>query len=297
VGFIGANFVNRYANEHEITVLDLLTYAANLDNLIAVKDKIGIGVIDCRSYQSHDDYFDAIVHFAAESSVDVSIKDPCTVADTNYMGTLNMLEQARKHDLRFLQISTDEVYGDTNGKRPSKETDTLNPSSPYSASKAAADMLVMAYVRTYGLKASITRTCNNYGRFQHQEKLIPKFICSALKNEPLTVHGRGNSLREWIHVDDNCLGIMTVLKKGEYMNGKTIGSGIYNIGTNERYSVMEVADMIRAETESKSKITHVEGRRGEDKAYRLDSSKMRLLGWKPEVPFSYGLKKTVEWYE
>jgi dTDP-glucose 4,6-dehydratase len=208
---------------------------------------------------------------------------------------LNLLELARKHDMAFLQVSTDEVYGDTIGMRQSTETDTMNPSSPYSASKAAADMLVMAYVRTYGLKAKITRTCNNYGKYQHQEKVIPKFIRSALKNEPLTVYGEGDALREWIHVEDNCHAIMTVLEKGEHMDGKTIGSGIYNIGTGNWFTAMEVAEMILTQTKSKSTIMHVEDRKGEDKAYALDNSKMLSLGWSPAVPFPYGLAKTIDW--
>jgi len=288
-GFIGSNFVIQNADKHDITVLDSLTYAADIHYLDSVKDRIKLIIADIRNYEEQMPSYDAIVNFAAESSVDVSIKNPRLFAGTNVLGTINMLELARKCDAKFLQISTDEVYGDTTGLPPSEECDMLLPSSPYSASKASADMFVLAYARTYGLRTNVTRTCNNYGRHQHEEKLIPKFIKAAIRDHTLTVYGKGEAIREWIHVEDNCEAIMTVLERGE--DGE-----IYNIGTGERKTVMEVAEAILKATGSKSEIQFVDERPGEDMRYALDSLKMRMLGWKPKISFEEGLKRTVEWY-
>jgi len=320
-GFIGSNFVIRAlsggaavaagdasgdasgdAREDEdavtsVKVLDSLTYAADLRNLETVsKDKrysfVKGDIRDAGVVERALDGCDTIVHFAAESHVDYSISNPKLFYETNVLGTLNLLEAARKRDIRFLHISTDEVYGDV-GKGESRESDTLAPSSPYSASKAAADLLAGSYCRTYGLDVKITRTTNNYGRFQHIEKLIPKFTLLALMGKKLQVYGSGESVREWIHVDDNCDAILAVLRKGR--SGST-----YNIGTGQRKTVMEVAKAILAalgkDARSGSVISHAAPRPGEDKRYALDSSKVRTLGWSPKLSFGKGIAQTVRWY-
>jgi len=297
-GFIGSNFVLRALaadKTTEATVLDSLTYAADTRNLEGVEKDgryrfVKGDIRDPAITERLVPECDAMVNFAAESHVDYSIANPRLFYETNVLGTLNLLEAARKHDKRFIQISTDEVYGDVE-KGESRESDALAPSSPYSSSKASADLLVCSYCRTYGLDAKITRTTNNYGPFQHIEKLIPKFAILAMLNRKLTVYGSGESVREWIHVRDNCDAIMAVLKKGR--KGQ-----VYNIGSGERRSVMDIAGLVVSQLgRDRSLITHVEGRPGEDSRYALDSSQIRALGWKPSFTFEKGIADTVEWYK
>jgi dTDP-glucose 4,6-dehydratase len=296
-GFIGSNFVLRALaadRSTEITVLDSLTYAADTRNLESVEKErryrfVKGDIKDPAIAAKLVPECDVIINFAAESHVDYSIANPRLFYETNVLGTLNMLEAARKYDKRFIQISTDEVYGDVK-KGESRESDALAPSSPYSSSKASADLLVCSYCRTYGLDAKITRTTNNYGPFQHIEKLIPKFVILGMLNRKFTVYGSGESVREWIHARDNCDAILAVLKKGR--KGE-----VYNIGSGERRSVMDIARLIVSQLgRDPSLIAHVEGRPGEDSRYALDSSKTRALGWKPSVTFEQGIADTIGWY-
>ena len=293
-GFIGANFAMRALKEGEVTVLDSLTYAGNMDSLreAAKSGKFRFVKGDIRDGKVVGGLVkeaELVVNFAAESHVDYSIANPQLFFSTNVAGTLTLLEAARKNDVAFLQISTDEVYGEVK-RGESREGDALRPSSPYSASKASADLLVGAYCRTYGADAKITRTTNNYGPYQHVEKLMPKFTVLALAGRKLPVYGSGKSVREWIRVEDNCEAIMAVARKGK--KGE-----VYNIGSGERKSVLEVAKAILDATGGGRKLlSHERERPGEDCRYALDCSKVRALGWKPRMGFEEGIKATVEWY-
>jgi dTDP-glucose 4,6-dehydratase len=296
-GFIGSNFV-RHALEAEkessITVLDGLNYAGNMENLAGLLGNprfefVKGDIRDQKKVSQVAKGHDAIVNFAAESHVDYSISNPGIFLSTNVLGTGVLLDAARKNDAAFVQISTDEVYGDV-AEGESAEGDLLNPSSPYSASKASADLLVKSYCRTYGMDARITRTTNNYGPYQHMEKLIPKFIILSMMGRKLPIYGHGDSVREWIYVDDNCSAILLAMKKGA--RGE-----VYNIGSGERLTVLEVASAILARFgRGASHLSHVDGRQGEDRRYALDSSKIRSMGWKPRVGFGKGLAKTIRWY-
>lgn len=295
-GFIGTNFV-RYIHEnydYEIVVLDKLTYAGNKDNLkdilpdiqfikgdIGSEEDVKTAMKDC----------DLVVNFAAETHVDRSITDPSIFVKTDVLGTYNMLEYVRKYDVeKYIQISTDEVYGSIKNGSFSEESN-IDPSSPYSASKAGGDVLVRAYYKTYGLPLMITRSSNNYGPYQYPEKLIPLFILNAMQDKPLPVYGRGENVRDWIYVVDNCRGIDTVLKKGK------LGE-VYNIGGgNEKTNIGITHMILDILGKPESLITYVEDRLGHDLRYSLDSTKTRKLGWKPEWDFEKGLKQTVQWYQ
>jgi len=294
-GFIGTNFVH-YIHEnydYDIVVLDKLTYAGNKDNLkdilpdiqfirgdIGNEEDIKVAMKDC----------DLVVNFAAETHVDRSITDPSIFVKTDVLGTYNLLEHVRKYDVeKYLQISTDEVYGSIEDGSFTEESN-IDPSSPYSASKAGGDVLVSAYHKTYDLPVLITRSSNNYGPYQYPEKLIPLFILNAMQNKPLPVYGTGENVREWIYVMDNCSGIDTVLNKGKF-------GEVYNIGGGNEKTNIEITRMILDLLgKPESLITYVEDRLGHDLRYSLDSTKTRKLGWKPEWSFEDGLKQTVEWY-
>lgn len=294
-GFIGCNFV-RYMLEnhnHEIVVLDKLTYSGRKENLqdlwdritfvkgdICVKEDVERAIKAC----------DAVVNFAAESHVDRSITTPEPFIRTDVLGTFNLLEAARRHEIeRFLQISTDEVYGSIeNGSF--KEDDMLDPSSPYSASKAGADMLCGGYHKTYGLPVLITRSSNNFGPHQYPEKLIPLLITNALRDKPLPIYGDGKNVRDWIYVLDNCEAIDVVLQKGKF-------GEIYNAGAGNERQNIEIAHFIVKELKKPdSLIQFVEDRPGHDRRYSLDYTKMRGLGWKLRHGFENALKETVKWY-
>jgi dTDP-glucose 4,6-dehydratase len=233
---------------------------------------------------------DAIVNFAAESHVDRSISNPKSFVDSNTVGVLDLLELCRTSDKGYLQVSTDEVYGSSSGPSFS-EDDRLNPSSPYAATKAAADLLVESYFRTYGLRTMITRSTNNYGPFQFPEKFIPKTIIRALKNLPIPVYGTGEQVRDWLHVADNCEAIDLVLRNGR-------AGEIYNIAGGNQISNMEVAvKLLELLDKPKSLLRHVEDRPGHDFRYSLNDSKIQqALAWRPKISFVSGLKATVEWY-
>ena len=291
LGFIGSNFVRSMMDKAEITVVDALKYGSNESNLKDSEYKFVKG--DICNYEIMAELVkgvDAIVNFAAETHVDRSISNPYAFVESNVVGTFTILEAMRKinPEARLVHVSTDEVYGDIE-KGSFKEDDMLMPSSPYSASKASADMLVLAYVRTYGLDAVITRCTNNYGAYQFPEKLIPKTIIRAKRDMKIPIYGTGKNVRDWIYVKDHCEAINLVLERGE--RGE-----IYNISSGEEKTNLEVVSEILRIMEKPDLVEFVEDRPGHDVRYSLDSSKIRKLGWKPKYSFSDGLKETVEWY-
>jgi dTDP-glucose 4,6-dehydratase len=295
-GFIGCNFVRHMLKEHpgiEITVLDKLTYAGRLENLEEIKDRITFVKGDiCDKSVVHKVLpgNEAVVNFAAESHVDRSITSPEDFVRTDVLGVFTLLEEARKSDVkRFEQISTDEVYGSTVSGSFS-EANILDPSSPYSASKAGGELLARSYARTYGLNVVVTRSSNNYGPFQYPEKLIPVLVIKALRNENLPIYGKGLNVRDWLHVDDNCRAIELVLNKGK-------SGDIINIGSGNEIPNIEIAKTILHHMKKpESLIKFVADRPGHDFRYSLNWDKIRALGWKPKVKFVEGLKGTVDWY-
>ncbi len=295
-GFIGCNFVRHMLKEHpgrEIVVLDKLTYAGRLENLEAVMKSIKFVKGDiCDKKIVHDVMpgCQAVVNFAAESHVDRSIASPEDFVRTDVLGVFTLLEEARRCDVkRFVQISTDEVYGSTISGSFSEKS-LLDPSSPYSASKAGGELLARSYVRTYGLNVVVTRSSNNYGPFQFPEKLIPVLVIKALRNQPLPIYGKGTNVRDWLHVEDNCRAIDLILAKGR-------PGDIVNIGSGNEVSNIQVAQMILDHLgKPETLISYVPDRPGHDFRYSLDWEGIRELGWKPRVEFSEGLRKTVDWY-
>ena len=296
LGFIGSNFVRWMieeagANVDDIVVVDALKYGSNENNLKGLDYNFVKG--DICSYELMAELVkktDAIVNFAAETHVDRSISNPYAFIESNVIGSYTILEAMRKvsPDVRLVHVSTDEVYGDIE-EGSFKEEDTLRPSSPYSASKAAADMFVLSYVRTYGLDAVITRCTNNYGPYQFPEKLIPKAILRAKMDLKIPIYGTGENVRDWIYVKDHCEAINLVLERGE--RGE-----IYNVAGGEERTNVEVVNDILDILGKKDLIEFVEDRPGHDIRYSLDSSKIQSLGWKPKRSFKEGLEETVEWY-
>lgn len=299
-GFIGSNFI-RYMlscyDDIEIVNFDLLTYAGRLENLQDVKDDSRYRFIpgDIRERKAVEplmkDNFDLIVNFAAETHVDRSVVEAGSFVLTDAYGTYILLEAAGKFNVeRFVQISTDEVYGSTK-EGAFKETDILNPSSPYSASKAAGDHIALAFHKTYGLQVIVTRSSNNYGPFQYPEKLIPKLILRALHDQFLPIYGDGRQVRDWLYVTDNCAAIDLVSRKG------TAGE-IYNIAYGEEHMNIQVAkNILRILKKQECLIKLVPDRPGHDRRYSLDTTKIKELGWKPEFGFTESLEKTVRWYK
>jgi dTDP-glucose 4,6-dehydratase len=296
LGFIGSNFVKYLVEEvgmdaAEITVVDALKYGSNENNLKDLDYKFAKG--DICDYESMTELVkgvDAIANFAAETHVDRSISNPYAFIESNVIGTYTILEAMRKvnPEARLVHVSTDEVYGDIE-KGSFKEDDLLKPSSPYSASKASADLFVLAYVRTYRLNAVITRCTNNYGMYQFPEKLIPKAIIRAESNMKIPIYGTGKNVRDWIYVKDHCEAINLVLERGE--RGE-----IYNISSGEEKTNLEVVSEILRIMDKPDLVEFVEDRPGHDIRYSLDSSKIKKLGWKPKHSFKEGLKETVECY-
>ncbi|AXM89105.1 dTDP-glucose 4,6-dehydratase [Anoxybacillus ayderensis G10] len=300
-GFIGSNFVNymvkKYPN-YQVINLDALTYAGNLENVKEVENEPNYQFVkgDITNRELVESLLaegvDAVVNFAAESHVDRSITDPGVFVRTNIQGTQVLLDAAKKYGVKkYIQISTDEVYGTLGETGYFTETTPLAPNSPYSASKAGADLLVRAYHETYGLPVNITRCSNNYGPYHFPEKLIPLMIINALNDRPLPVYGDGLNIRDWLHVEDHCAAIDLVLHHGE--NGE-----VYNIGgNNERTNIEVVKAILRYLNKPESLITFVEDRLGHDRRYAIDATKIREeLGWKPKYTFEEGLKKTIDWY-
>lgn len=301
-GFIGSNFVRMVLSEYSDTFvvnLDKLTYAGNLENLTGflnhtnhkfIKGDICDALLIDKILDEHK--IDAIINFAAESHVDRSIRAPKAFLETNVKGTLTLLEAARDRNLgRFIQISTDEVYGSLGPEGKFSEDTPLSPNSPYSASKAAADHLVKAFGHTWGLKYNITRCSNNYGPYQFPEKLIPLMINNALDDKELPVYGDGLYVRDWLYVGDHCMAVWKVLT--EAPPGET-----YNIGgCNEKTNIKVIELILNRIAKPKSLIRHVTDRPGHDRRYAIDASKIiRQLNWHPSVGFEEGIEKTIDWY-
>jgi dTDP-glucose 4,6-dehydratase len=305
-GFIGSHFVRYIVNHHpddHCVVLDSLTYAGSMNNLKAITGKANWTFIkgdiadaslvsSILSGEKGRQPIDAVVHFAAESHVDRSIKEPHPFIRTNIVGTHVLLESARRYGVkRFIQISTDEVYGSLGPAGSFAENSPLSPNNPYAASKASADLLALSYWRTYRLPVIITRSTNNYGSHQNPEKLIPLAVTRALADEPVTIYGDGQHTRDWVHVEDHCRAIDLALRKGE--NGE-----IYNIGANNEWTNLELVKLIlKLLNKDESLITFVADRPGHDRRYAIDSTKIQTqLGWKPTKNFLLGLKETINWY-
>lgn len=304
-GFIGSNFVHHMVKkypDYEIVNLDLLTYAGNLESLKEVENepnyKFVRGDIADRPFIMQlfeKEKFDIVVNFAAESHVDRSITDPGIFVQTNVFGTQVLLDASRAYGVkRYHQVSTDEVYGDLPLDRPDlffTETTPIHTSSPYSSSKASADLFVLAYYRTYGMPVTISRCSNNYGPYHFPEKLIPLMIIRALDNEKLPVYGKGENVRDWLHVADHCTAIDLIIHNGR------VGE-VYNVGGhNERTNLEVVKTILKALDKPESLINYVTDRPGHDLRYAIDPTKLETeLGWKPQYNFDTGIQQTIEWY-
>ena len=315
-GFIGSNFLQYLLEDHldiQVVNLDLLTYAGNLENLSRYADDPRYhfvqGSVEDRQLLDRlfaQFRFDTVVHFAAESHVDRSIVEPELFLRTNVLGTQALLDTAKAHwsleprnpfgaayrgGVRFLQVSTDEVYGALGPTGMFTEATPLAPNSPYSASKAAADLMALAYHKTYGLPVNITRCSNNYGPFQFPEKLIPLMICRALEDQPLPVYGDGLQVRDWLHVQDHCRAIAAVLERGR-------AGEVYNIGGHSEKTNLEIVRLILRELgKPESLITYVTDRPGHDRRYAIDNTKITAqLGWTPTRTFEEGMRETILWY-
>ncbi len=305
-GFIGGNFIHYMVEkypEDQIVCLDKLTYAGSLETLEPVMNKDNFkfykGDIADREFVYklfEEEKPDVIINFAAESHVDRSVTDPAVFLETNIMGTGVLLDACREYGIeRFHQVSTDEVYGDLPLDRPDlffTEETPLHTSSPYSASKASADLLVLAYHRTFKLPVTISRCSNNYGPYQFPEKLIPLMISNAMNDKPLPVYSKGENVRDWLYVIDHCVAIDLIVRKG------TVGE-VYNIGGhNERTNIEVVKTIIKELGKSEDLITFVADRPGHDRRYAIDPAKIsRELGWEPTTLFDYGIKMTIKWYQ
>ena len=304
-GFIGSNFIFHMLAAHpgdRIVCLDKLTYAGNLSTLKSVTDKPNFQFVKADICDREAVFFlfeeekpDVVVNFAAESHVDRSIEDPGIFLKTNILGTQVLMDACRKYGIkRFHQVGTDEVYGDLPLDRPDlffTEQTPLHTSSPYSASKASADLLVMAYHRTFGLPVTISRCSNNYGPYQFPEKLIPLMITNALADKPLPVYGEGLNVRDWLYVEDHCKAIDLILQKGR------VGE-VYNIGGHNEMRNIDIVKLICKELgKPESLVTYVTDRKGHDMRYAIDPNKIHSeLGWLPETMFAEGIKKTIKWY-
>jgi len=297
-GFIGSNFVHYYRRVHpdaEIVVLDALTYAGRRENLADLEAAGAIRFVqgdirDAALVEKLMAGVDRVVHFAAESHVDRSIVEAEAFISTNVFGTYVMLQAARAAGVsRFLHVSTDEVYGSV-PTGSSRESDVMAPSSPYAASKASSDLMVLAHHTTFGTPVLITRSSNNFGPYQYPEKLIPLFITNAMQNLPLPLYGDGLNMRDWLYVEDNCEGIDTVLERGE------VGSA-YNLGAGNERTNREITDTIlKALDKPSSLVAYVQDRLGHDRRYSVDIGSARALGWEPRHDFAAALQQTVAWY-
>ncbi len=315
-GFIGANFINYFMPANpgcRVVNLDILTYAGNLENLRAVEknplyrfvrgDICDAGLV---AELLEKEGIEAVLHFAAESHVDRSIAGPEIFVRTNVLGTQVLLEESRKYrearkldNFRFLQVSTDEVYGSLGPAGYFSEETPLSPNSPYSASKGGGDLLVRAYFKTFGLPTLNTRCSNNYGPLQFPEKLIPLIIHNIIQKKPLPVYGDGRNIRDWLHVKDHSVAIEAVLKKGK-------AGGVYNIGGNNEWANIDIVNLVcdlldgrlgRSPGENRQLITFVKDRPGHDRRYAIDSSRIKgELGWEPAYTFERGLAETIDWY-
>lgn len=304
-GFIGSNFIFHMLKAHpeeRVICLDKLTYAGNLSTLASVMDNpnfrfVKLDICDREGVYKlfEEEHPDIVVNFAAESHVDRSIENPEIFLQTNIIGTSVLMDACRKYGIQWYhQVSTDEVYGDLPLDRPNlffTETTPIHTSSPYSSSKAGADLLGLAYHRTYGLPVTISRCSNNYGPYHFPEKLIPLMIINALYDKPLPVYGDGLNVRDWLYVEDHCRAIDLILQKGK------VGE-IYNVGGHNEMRNIDIVKLICKELgKPESLITHVTDRKGHDRRYAIDPTKIHNeLGWLPETKFADGIKKTIKWY-
>lgn len=300
-GFIGSNFVRYVLNRHpeyNIVNVDVLTYAGNLENLKDIENSSNYTFVkgDIRDRELIDslvgDGIDVIVNFAAESHVDRSITNPDIFISTNIGGTQVLLDAAKKYQIKkYVQVSTDEVYGSLGSTGLFTETTPLAPNSPYSASKAGADFLVRAYHETFGLPMNITRCSNNYGPYQFPEKLIPLMVSNAVEGKELPIYGDGMNIRDWLHVEDHCAAIDLVVHEG-------VSGEVYNIGgNNERANIQIVQRILEVLEKPQTMIKYVADRLGHDRRYAIDASKIGAqLGWKPKYTFDTGIQQTIEWY-
>ena len=303
-GFIGANFAEFFVNKHpeyNVVVLDKLTYAGNMDNLKKVMEKITFVQGDICDYQFVKELFekyeiDGVIHFAAESHVDNSIKNPFIFTQTNVIGTHTLLEVAQQvwgegSSNKFVHISTDEVYGTLGEEGYFTENTPINPNSPYSASKASSDLIGRAYFETFKMNVTITNCSNNYGPYQHNEKLIPHMIKLAMNNEKLPVYGNGKNIRDWLYVEDHCEAIDLVFHNGRAGERYNIG------GHNEKRNIEIVKLILKHLNKSEDLIEFVEDRKGHDYRYAIDPTKIKNeLGWLPKTKFEDGIVKTIDWY-
>ncbi len=299
-GFIGSNFIRVVLGSgkgYSVVNFDKLTYAGNLANLESIADNprysfIRGDICDAAAVEAAVQGCDAVVHFAAESHVDRSIYEPAASIETNVKGTFVLLQVARKQSIsRFLHISTDEVYGDIEPGKFADENSPIQPSSPYSSSKASSDLLVKSYVRTYGFPALITRSSNNYGPYQFPEKFLPLMITNALDNKPLPIYGDGKQERDWLHVEDNCKGVLAVLERGR------IGE-VYNLGGSDIVENLTIArQLLRLIGKPETLLSYVKDRPGHDRRYALKCDKAeRELSWKPLITLEDGFRQTIDWY-
>jgi dTDP-glucose 4,6-dehydratase len=290
-GFIGSHFVKRLRRRgDEVVVLDKLTYSGNKANLPDDVELLVGDIAEPADVARAARGCEAIVNFAAETHVDRSLLSAEDFGRTEFRGTQVLLEHVRETGARLVQVSTDEVYGDLEAGGSSSETDPLRPSSPYSAAKAAGDLLIPAYVRTFGVNASITRGSNTYGPNQYPEKFIPLFVTNALDGEPLPLYGDGRQVRDWLFVEDHCAGIELVLREGA-------PGEVYNVGGGDEHENIDVAARILELTGAdRSLLRSVADRVGHDRRYSLDTTKLRVLGWSPQMRFEDGLRETVDWY-
>ena len=304
-GFIGSNFIFHMLNSHPedyIICLDKLTYAGNLSTLAPIMDNahfrfVRADICDRKAVDAlfEEEHPNMVVNFAAESHVDRSIENPQLFLETNIIGTSVLMDACRKYGIqRYHQVSTDEVYGDLPLDRPDlffTEATPIHTSSPYSSSKASADLLVLAYYRTYGLPVTISRCSNNYGPYHFPEKLIPLMIINALHDKPLPVYGDGQNVRDWLYVEDHCRAIDLILQKGR------VGE-VYNVGGHNEMKNIDIVKLIcKALGKPESLIHFVKDRKGHDRRYAIDPAKIhRELGWLPETKFADGIQKTIQWY-
>ena len=303
-GFIGSNFVEYYVEKHpenKVFVLDKLTYAGNIHNLDKVKDKITFIEGDICDFELvkkiiTENEINGIIHFAAESHVDNSIKNPFVFTQTNVIGTHTMLEAAKQvwgegSSNKFVHISTDEVYGHLGEEGYFTEESKINPSSPYSASKASSDLIALAYYTTFKMNVTVTNCSNNYGAYQHNEKLIPHMIKLAMNDEKLPVYGNGMNVRDWLYVEDHCKAIDMVFENGKAGQRYNIG------GHNEKRNIEIVKLILKHLNKPETLIEYVEDRKGHDYRYAIDPTKIKNeLGWEPETKFEDGIVKTIDWY-
>lgn len=303
-GFIGANFAEYFTNkypEYNVVVVDKLTYAGNMENLKKVEDKITFIQADICDFEKMKEVFEkheinGVIHFAAESHVDNSIKTPFIFTQTNVIGTHTLLETAKQvwgegSTNKFVHISTDEVYGTLGEEGYFTEKSPIKPNSPYSASKASSDLIALAYHETFKMNVSVTNCSNNYGPYQHNEKLIPHMIKLALEDKKLPVYGQGLNIRDWLYVEDHCEAIDLVFHNGKAGERYNIG------GHNEKRNIEIVKLILKHLNKSEDLITYVEDRKGHDYRYAIDPTKIKNeLGWEPKTKFEDGIIKTIDWY-